>query len=395
MENGTNSNDSNIGQETSLSIALNATAMLTPLTGIGRYVKELATALVQQGVGIRYFTGHGWADQPPKLTSTTRLIERNVGIARRLPGAYHISRLLKQHNFTRGLGANPSTLYHDPNYLAYRFSGPTVITAHDASWVRHPETHPIQRVRFMNRVFPGVLDRVQRVIVDSDFVAREMHEIFGVPYDRLRTVHLGVAPSFQPLSPQHTQAACQRLGVAHGQYVLTVGTLEPRKNLISLIRAYRLLPLKLARQYPLVIAGMRGWQHDNVDHEIAALERAGMLRILGYVAETDLPALYAAAALFVYPSLYEGFGLPPLEAMQSGVPVIVADCASLPEVVGDAGRRVDPHDVEALAETLRSVLEDQALRQRMSEAGIARACGFTWQRCAEHTRAVYQEAIAS
>ncbi|MDD5177089.1 MAG: glycosyltransferase family 1 protein [Sterolibacterium sp.] len=393
MESGINSN---LSSETPLSIALNATAMLSPLTGIGRYVEELSLALVRQGIDIRYFAGLNWNDAPPHIVSSHRSAGQLVRrLLPHLPGARRLVRELQQRRFTQGMSQRQPALYHEPSYLALRFSGPTVVTAHDASWVRHPETHPRERVRIMNQVFPGVLERAQRVIVDSDFVAREIHEIFGVPYARLRTVHLGVSPLFQPLSPLLTQSACQRLGIEYGRYVLTVGTLEPRKNLISLIRAYRLLPPSLARQYPLVIAGMRGWRHENVEHEIAALERAGILRILGHVAEADLPALYAAAALFVYPSLYEGFGLPPLEAMRSGVPVVVADCASLPEVVGDAGLRINPHDVDALAESLRSVLEDPALRRRMSEAGVARASGFTWERCAEQTRAVYHEAIAS
>lgn len=392
MESPINSRNANSGPETTLKIALNATAMLSPLTGIGRYVQELSHALEPLNTDIEYFSGLNWSRQaPPGISSTPY-----AGMRRFLPhvpGARQLLRFMQQQRFTQGAQLRRPQLYHEPNFLAFDFPGPTVITAHDASWVRHPETHPRERVRLMNRVFPRSLERAQRVIVVSDFVAREIHEVFGVPYARLRTVHNGVSAAFQPMQPSLTQGLCQRIGVEHGMYVLAVGTLEPRKNLVSLIRAYRALPPALARRYPLLIAGMRGWQHSRVDQEIAALERAGLLQILGHVAEADLPALYAAAALFVFPSLYEGFGLPPLEAMKSGVPVIVADRASLPEVVGDAGPRIDPNDIEALAEAIRSVLEDQGLRQRLSEAGVARASGFTWAGCAEQTRAVYQEAI--
>jgi len=379
---------------TALSIALNATAMLSPLTGIGRYTAELANALARMGVRIHYYAGKDWSDQPPQLAPplSGHVIRR---LLHHLPGARRMARHVQQVHFSRGVSERQPALYHEPNYLAFRFSGPTVITSHDASWVRYPEMHPLERVRIMNRLLPPALEHAQRVIVDSDFVAGEMHELFGVPYDRLRTVYLGVSPVFRPMAAADTMEVCRRFGIEHGNYILAVGTLEPRKNLISLIRAFRALPPQLARQYPLVIAGMRGWRHADTDQEIGALEKAGALRILGHVAEADLPALYAAAGLFVYPSIYEGFGLPPLEAMAAGVPVVVADCASLPEVVGDAGLRVAPHDIDALAETLRSLLENPAQRQAMSAASIAQAQRFTWENCARETLAVYREALAA
>ena len=394
-----------------LSIAMNATAMLSPLTGVGRYVKELSSALVRQGVDVCYFNGYQWVDTPPQAVTndhiSTATKDVNAGFStgpayrffrqliRRAPGTLYSSRMLQQRRFAKGLDLRnpPPALYHEPNYLAFRTSIPSVVTAHDASWVRYPETHPLDRIRMMERYLPAALNRAQRVIVDSDFVAREMHEIFSVPYERMRTVPLGVSAAFQPLSSSATQAACQRLGVEHGRYVLSVGTLEPRKNLLTLIQAYRAMPSELTTRYPLAIAGIQGWRHKNVDHEISALERAGKLRLLGHVDEADLPALYAAAAVFAYPSFYEGFGLPPLEAMKSGVPVVVADCSSLPEVVGDAGKRVAPHDVDALAETLRNMLEDQALRERMGAASLERASHFTWDKCAQQTLDVYLEAI--
>ena len=388
--------NSDITLETPLSVALNATAMLSPQTGIGRYVKELALGLVRQGVTIRYFNGREWIDTPPQIRPPRDFARQLLSLlVNNVPGSHQRVRETQQRRFTRGLVKHQPALYHEPNYLAFRFSGPLVVTAHDASWVRYPETHPVVRVRMMNRHFPAALDRAQRVIVDSDFVAREMHEVFGVPYARLRTVPLGVSAAFQPLCPLLTQPVCQRLGIEHGRYTLTVGTLEPRKNIIGLIRAYRLMPPSLTSRYPLVIVGIKGWRHENVDREIAALEHTGLVRFLGHVAEADLPALYSAATVFAYPSIYEGFGLPPLEAMKSGAPVVVADCSSLPELVGNAGKRFNPEDVNALAETLRSILEDQVLRQRMSEASVVRASGFTWERCGEQTLAVYREAIAS
>ncbi|MFA7282179.1 MAG: glycosyltransferase family 1 protein [Sterolibacterium sp.] len=379
--------------EESLKIALNATAILTPLTGIGRYVKELSLALSQLNVNIRYFDVlHGWRDQAPQSMDSSKV--GKLRFINNLPGFRILSQQVQQLKFSRGAHSNPSTLYHEPNYLAYRFAGPVVVSAHDASWVRYPETHPIERVRIMNRLFPKSLGQASRIIVDSDFVAREMNALFNVPFDRIRRVHLGVTSNFRPMSAAETLPVCRQFDLEYGGYVLAVGTLEPRKNLASLIRAYRVLPLGLSRRFPLVIAGMSGWRHEQTDQEMALLERQGLLRVLGHIEEQALPSLYAAAKLFVYPSIYEGFGLPPLEAMASGVPVIASNCASLPEVVGQAGILVDPHDIDAMADALHGALEDQQRQKNMAAAGLERSNQFTWRRCAEETLAVYHEAIA-
>ncbi|MCX7170388.1 MAG: glycosyltransferase family 1 protein [Proteobacteria bacterium] len=377
-----------------LHIALNATAMLTPLTGIGRYVKELALALTRSGVTIDYFdVAHGWRKQPPE-TFDTPTTDR-LRFLHNLPKIRPLWRQLQQLRFSKGIPPSQTQLYHEPNYLAFRFNGPIVVSAHDASWVRYPETHPVQRVRIMNRQFPKSLERASRIIVDSDFVAREMNSLFGVPFARISTVPLGVTDNFRPILATETLPVCKQFGLEHGGYVLTVGTMEPRKNLISLIRAYRHLPSELSRRCPLVIAGMSGWRHEETGREMALLERQGLLRVLGRIEECALPSLYAAAKLFVYPSIYEGFGLPPLEAMAAGTPVIVSDRASLPEVVGDAGLCIDPDDIDALVEALRSVMEDPRRQEDMAAASIQRARRFTWQRCARETLAVYHEALAA
>lgn len=373
-------------------VALNTTALLSPLAGIGRYTYELALGLNQLGVPLRYFSGGRWSNELPTPVSAASTDSPHWLAS--VPGGRWLARQVQNRLFVRGVRQQPVKLYHDPNYLACDFDGPLVITAHDASWVRFPEAHPAERVRLMERYFPHSLARANRVIVDSDFVAREMQQIFGVPTAKLRTVYLGVAPDFAPMTALQTQPLCQRLQLQHGAYVLAVGTLEPRKNLATLIEAYSLLPAALSQRFPLVVAGKPGWRHAAIDRQMAALERAGALRILGHVAEADLPALYAASALFVYPSLYEGFGLPPLEAMASGVPVIVTNRASLPEVVGDAAIQIEALDAVALAAQMTRVLDDSSLRAHMAASGLLQAQAFSWPRCARQTLDVYQELLA-
>lgn len=366
--------------------------MQSPLNGIGRYVRELALELQQLQVPLHFYTGGHWSTQlPPSASPSAATASRRW--AARLPGAMWWVRQLRNRRFTQGAQPLKASLYHEPSYLAYAFDGPTVITAHDASWVRYPEAHPAARVRLMTRHFPPSLERAARVIVDSDFVATEMTELFGVAPEKLRTVHLGVSPRFRPMDATETAATCQRLGLAHGRYVLTVGTLEPRKNLATLLSAWRQLPPALAKRYPLAIAGQPGWRHGEVNQQIAAMVRAGQVHLLGHVDDADLPALYSASALFVFPSLYEGFGLPPLEAMASGVPVLCANRASLPEVVGAAGVLVEPLDDHGLAEAICSLLEDPAECARLAALGVQRARLFTWAACASKTHQVYRELL--
>lgn len=370
-------------------VILNATALLSPLSGIGRYVHELASALQQLEVPLHFYTAGRWTDELPLVKSATGTKTRRF--VARLPGARWWARQAQNRLFRRGAAQLQGSVYHEPNYLTYDFDGPVVVTAHDASWVRYPEAHPAERVRLMNTFFPRSLEQSARVIVDSDFVAAEMVSIFHVPPEKLQTVYLGVSPRFRPMRALETASLCQRLKLTHGQYVLAVGTLEPRKNLATLLSAWRMLPPVLSQRYPLVVAGQTGWRHEGIDRQMTAMVQAGQLRLLGHVDDADLPALYAASSLFVYPSLYEGFGLPPLEAMASGVPVIASSRSSVPEVVGDAGVLVEPLDTDLLADTLSRLLQDPVACRHLAELGVARAGHFSWAACARKTLNVYKE----
>ncbi|MDP9107795.1 MAG: glycosyltransferase family 4 protein, partial [Pseudomonadota bacterium] len=170
--------------------------------------------------------------------------------------------------------------------------------------------------------------------------------------------------------------------------------LEPRKNLATVLAAFARLPAAQRARYPLVIAGGMGWRMDGFSRSLGALLASGEVRLTGYVGQQDLPLLYAGARMLVYPSLYEGFGLPPLEAMASGVPVIVSDRASLPEVVGDAALQVDALDEIALTEQITRLLEDDRLHMKLREAGLMRARQFSWEACARQTLAIYRAVLA-
>ncbi|HVE48316.1 MAG TPA: glycosyltransferase family 1 protein [Casimicrobiaceae bacterium] len=378
-----------------LRVAFNATPLLSPITGIGNYIIELGAALAASGTVDPYsFYRYKWRHEAPTPPAEAPPGTRELAnrIKPLIPMRGPMRRAAHYLGFSSGLKRNRVQLYHEPNYIPLSYDVPTVITIHDLSWMRFPEAHPADRVRWLDRTLPEAIDRSQAILVDSDFIRHEVLTTFGIDTERVTTVHLGVSPVFHPRAADVTGSVLARFGLSHGSYILTVGTLEPRKNLRHMLESYALLPASFRERFPLVIAGARGWRSSGL---VTQLRRIGdrQVRFLGHVDPTVLPHLYAGAALFAFPSLYEGFGLPPLEAMASGVPVVVSDRASLPEVVGNAGATMNPGDPEQTAHLLGDLLDDVGMRAAMTRRGLERASRFTWRECAVATRDVYRVAL--
>ncbi len=375
-------------------VAINSVAMLSPLTGIGQYAYNLVREMQDLRLAPWLFYGASWSQElramtPPGMETAKTMFKHLV------PKPYVVKRFLLQQTFSRGVKRHGIELYHEPNFMSYRFDGPAVVTVHDLSWLRYPETHPADRVREMNRIMPHAMEGAAHVLVDSDFVKREVMAHYGLSEARITTTLLGVSTEFQPQTAEQCAAPLDRYRLQYGRYILAVATLEPRKNLSSLIAAFAQLPDTLKRRYPLVIAGMRGWGGSIMTESLRNMIAKGEVRLVGYVAQTDLPKLYAGARMFVYPSLYEGFGLPPLEAMACAVPVIASNRASLPEVVGNAGILTEPLDDSRIAQHMRALIEDDALHAHLAKAGRLRARQFTWRKCAMETLAVYRRVLAT
>jgi glycosyltransferase involved in cell wall biosynthesis len=266
---------------------------------------------------------------------------------------------------------------------------PTVITVHDLSFLAYPQNFPAAK-RFYLRIFTRLsVQRAQRVIAISKNTRRDVIEQYAVPPDRVDLIYYGRNPIFRPL-PEEQVAAFRSRHHLPERFILFVGTLEPRKNVVRLIDAYARLP---GHAPPLLLAGGKGWLYDEVFARVEAEDLADRVQFVGYVPGEELPWWYNAADLFVYPSVYEGFGLPPLEAMACGTPVITSDVSSLPEVVGDAGLLVHPHDTEALTAAMASVLDDATRRETMRAAGLSRAQAFSWQEAARRTVESYRRAM--
>lgn len=356
-------------------VTLDVDALSPEPSGIGRYTWELCMGLARSGRidELRYFARGRLLPDPRILLTDAKLPRRRR--LRRLVDGWNVKRTLR------------STLVHGPNYFLPGTAERGIITVHDLSVFRFPETHPAARVEAFERRFQKSLERAAHVITDTETVRRELIDMFSVHPGCVTAVPLGVSTRFRPFA---NDTSLGRRGLEDGRYGLCVSTLEPRKKISELIQAWRRLPERVREGFPLVLAGGEGWLNDDLRAEIEQAVSEGWLRHLGFVDEDDLPALYSGAALFVYPSIYEGFGLPAVEAMASGVPILVSNRSCLPEVCGDAARYVDPEDLEGFSAAIEEALSDEEWRARAVERGLVRAAEFTWTRCIGATVAVYQ-----
>lgn len=390
-----------------LRVLVNAESLVHPLTGIGKY----AQALVSEFVGMlgpekvdcyrfgalrparEMLDAFNAADSHSVARQTARM--RVLGwVAQHSVFPYLAHQFLQQRRFhAAGNGLPPGTVYHEPNYILKPWAGPCVATVHDLSTFRYPHHHPRSRVDFVGRNLQRTLSRAHRVIADSELVRNELIERFDVAPEKVRAIHLGVASSFRPIVEKTGAAWMERFGLNWHGYTLCLATFEPRKNLGGLIDAFERLPARLQAAFPLVVAGAAGWGSNTAAERLARLVENGRAVNLGYVPEDSLPALLSGAALFVFPSLYEGFGLPVLEAMACGTAVVTSRDSSMAEFAGNATALVDPEDADELAGEMERLLEDEGARTSLGKKAQTRAAKLTWRRCAEEHLTVYEEAI--
>lgn len=341
--------------------------------GIGRYTWELCKGLPTRGVEMRFFGRNRLLDDPGVLLRGEPLPPRRSALR-----TWWDKRALE------------SSLVHGPNYFLPSFAETGIITVHDLSVFRFPETHPAERVAAFEREFLSSLARAAHVITDTETVRRELIETFSVRPDTVTAVALGVDPAFRPMPVDMLAPALEGWGLKPKAYGLCVSTLEPRKKISELLAAWRRLPRQIRDTYPLVLCGGAGWRNEQLRREIDEGVAEGWLWYLGFVDEQLLPQLYAGAALFVYPSIYEGFGLPPVEAMASGVPVMVSSHSCLPEVCGDAARYIDPDDADGFAVALEQNLADHEWQIGSVQRGQARARKYSWEHCVDRTVEIYR-----
>ncbi|HET7292741.1 MAG TPA: glycosyltransferase family 1 protein [Vicinamibacteria bacterium] len=280
-------------------------------------------------------------------------------------------------------------LVHYTNYLAPVLGQtPYVVSIHDMSLALLPQLHTLRKRALMSTLVPYCARKAQIVLTPSEATRRDVERLLGIPGDRIKVIPYAAGPEFRP-TPDRRPA---RAHVGDAPYLLHVGTIEPRKNLVRVLRAFARVVASLP-DHRFLVVGQPGWLYEDVLRELARPELQGRVVMAGYVQEAQLPALYSGADAFVYASLYEGFGLPVVEAMACGAPVITSSTSSLAELAGDAASLVDPEDEAMLSEAMRRLCTDGTLRADLARRGRARAATFSWERTAAATAEAYAQAL--
>ena len=373
-------------------IGLDAIPLTEPLAGVGHYTLELARALARAAPSDEFELVYPSSYPPVDLNEGPLPLPPNLK-----PARVHV-RALGRRWFAAGLpryaGRRGLALFHGTNYEVPLWgAGAKVVTFHDLSLLLRPETHEARRVRRARRRLPVMLRAADAVITPTEYVRREVCEHLRAPASKVFAVPEAARAAFRPAAPAEAEEARRRLGVG-SEFLLAVGTVEPRKNLAALVGAFEeVLRARPASGLQLVIAGGRGWLADPLFEALERSPARGRVVLAGYLRDRDLRALYSSCLLFVYPSLYEGFGLPPLEAMSCGAPVVAGRAPAVAEVAGGAARLVDTDRPGEFARALIELLEDDAARRALAAAGLRRAAEFSWERTARHTLEVYAEAL--
>jgi glycosyltransferase involved in cell wall biosynthesis len=383
-------------RHSSLLFGLDAIPLTERRTGVGHYTFELARALAVCAPSHSFELAYPSSYPPIALAEEGALpLPRNLSAAR--VGVGFVGRRWWSVGLPAYIRRRGLHLFHGTNYdvpLWHRC--PNVLTIHDLSLLLHPSTHEARRVRRARRRLPLMTRQATMIITPSESVRRELCERLRVSAEKVAVVPEAPRKKFRPVQKGETQEALRRFRLDEAEFLLAVGTIEPRKNLLTLVRAFeeatRHADGALSR-LQLVIAGGEGWLSREFLSYVETSPARPRVHFTGYVSDRDLRALYSSCTAFVYPSLYEGFGLPPLEAMACAAPVVTSRIPSLLETTGDAALHFDPADTEALARQILDLCNHPDLRQRLSSAGLRRAAEFTWERTARLTLEVYQEAL--
>ena len=358
-------------------------AVLAVRTGTEHYAAALLGALAElpEAAARRFAL---YVNLPDERAAIERL-----GFA--LPPAWHVRAIPFPRLWTHArlsaemLVRRPRVLFVPSHVVPVVHPRRTVVTVHDLGYLYYPEAHTRFSRLYLHLSTMYSARAARRVIAISEATKRDLVERYHIPPGKIRVVYHGRDEAFRPVSePNVLQAAAAKYGV-QGRYCLHVGTLQPRKNLGLLVEAWAMLRERMESPPKLLLAGKRGWLYEPLVRSVEERGLGDLIRFADYVERADLPALYSGALALTFPSLYEGFGLPALEAMSCGTPVIASSASSIPEVVGDAGLLLDPHDAAAWAGAVERLSSDEASRRDMSRKGLERAAQFTWEQCARET----------
>ena len=376
-------------------IALDYTPAVKQTGGIGRYARELTGALasVDNATDYRLFAaGAKIAElpQPPAANFTWKPTRVTSEWLARL---WHRARVpLPVEAFTGSID-----LFHATDFVLppTRSRSRALLTVHDLSFVRVPSAASPPLKAYLDAVVPPSVEAADHILADSEATKADLIDLYKTPQDKISVLYSGVNPRFRRVEdPGARQAVRQKYGLANISYILSVGTVQPRKNFSRVVQALAALR-QTGRDLHYAIAGGSGWLQDELWETIERTSMTDYVHLLGLVADQDLPALYSGARSLLMASLYEGFGLPVLEAMACGAPVITSNVSSLPEVAGKAALLVDPHDTEAIAEAILRLETNDEARNQLMRSGYEQAEKFTWERAARQLKSVYDDMLGA
>ena len=374
-----------------LRIAIDYTAAVNQSDGIGRFVRNQVEALTRIDHDNQYILLHAAPNAGRTVSAPTapNVVSRELRFRERTMN-FLWQRL--QLPVPAELVTGPIDIFHAPNFVLPPLKhAASILTVHDLAFLIHPECADDRLRAYLEEAVPRAALRADVIVTDSEHTRNDVICLLDVDADRVCVVPGGVSPTFTPAPPDQVDAVRKKYALAQ-PYVLAVGVIEPRKNFPRLIDAFTRFKARTGAPHELIIAGGRGWLSEETYRRAEQSAYAHEIRFTGHFPDSDLSALYTSADVFAYPSLYEGFGLPVLEAMACGVPVICSNTSSLPELATGAAELVAPDDVEAIAFALEAVCADQERRDWLRERGLARAAEYTWELSAQLMREVYEHA---
>lgn len=363
-------------------IGIDARLTFYRIGGISTYIRRTISALEQLN------TQHDYTVFQSRKAKES-LVSRFESATLWTPAHHRIERLALSVELFR----HQLDLFHSPDFIPpYRAAKHHIITVHDLTFLHYPDYITAESRHYYNNKINSAVQQADHILSDSESTKHDMINMLNVPADKITVHMLGVDEKFKPLPRETTRPVIQSLNLPDA-YILVVGTLEPRKNLVGLVKAYRDLLTELPDLPPIVFVGRAGWHYEQLMAEIEAVGINEHLVFADNVTDEQLTAVYNHALMLVTPSFYEGFGLPALEAMACGTVPIVSNLSSLPEITGEVGLLIDPHDTDTIADALKKVLTDSAWCKEQSKAGIQRAKQFTWAETARIVQSTYQSVL--
>jgi len=379
----------NRGQSSKMKIGIDIRTINKPKSGVGYYVTNLLKEFAEVDYNCQYclISNEGteeWASiNTPKFQNYVTWISNENHIIGDLWESLYLPFFLKNGGVD---------VFHGPAFmipLLQKKKVRMVVTIHDIVAYLMPNTVPLKYAKYMQLLIKLVAMRADKIITPSTSTKNDLMNYLNITDSKIQVIHEGVSTKFKPLSSEKDHSYLQKKFGIKNQYMLFIGNLEPRKNIIRLMLAYDQARDKLNGNWQLVICGKKGWLYKEILETYNKLKRNGDIVLTNYVNEVDLLELYRGADIFAFPTLYEGFGLPPLEAMASGVPVLTSNVSSLPEIVGDAALLVDPTSVDQISQGLVKLALSESLRKNLREKGIRQASKFSWKKTAKETMDAY------